>query len=384
MGSSLRLVYAFSPFLLALLPANAQSQTARTDTLLYVGTYSERGSEGIYVFSWDGSTGELLPVQSQAGLESPSFLALHPEGHTLYSVNRQGIPSLPAWSSVSAFGIDAESGQLRHLNDQTAYGQGACYVAVDASGQSLLVGNYGSGDLAHYRLEADGRIGNMLDTAQHEGAGPVEGRQEGPHVHATVLSPDNKFVYVPDLGADRVEVYRLRPGKPLRHTHSVEVYGGTGPRHLAFHPSGRFAFLAGELNSTVVAFERKKNGDLKSIGQWSTLPAGYAGSSYNADIHVHPNGKFVYVSNRGHNSIAWFIVDESTGGLKMAGHVSTEGDWPRNFSLTPDGRFLLVANRRTDDIAVFSVDPESGEPAYTGQKISVPSPVCLVFRTPGN
>ncbi len=352
------------------------------DTLLFVGTYTERGSEGIYVYKWHADGLRLELAQTIADKDSPSFLALHPDGHSLYSANREGVAGQPDWSSITAYRLDPATGKLEVGGSASAYGAGACYIAVDATGKSLFVGNYGSGDLAHYSLDTDGTIQNMLDTFQHAGHSAVKGRQEGPHVHATVVSPDNKQVYVTDLGTDEVRAYSLNPGKQMIPQSITRVKPGTGPRHLAFHPNGGYAYLAGELNSTVTAFRKKADGDLEEMQQLSTLPSNYTDVSYVADIHAHPNGRFVYVSNRGHNSIATFRVEGQSGRLIPVGHTSTEGDWPRNFNLTPDGKFLLVANRRTDDIAIFRIDPQTGMPKYTGESIHVPSPVCLVFRVP--
>src|SRR5205085_12000802 len=271
------------------------------------------------------------------------------------------------------------------LNEQPSGGGAPCYVSVDRSGRALLVANYASGTVALLPIEANGALAPATSVVQHAGKGPNVERQEGPHAHCILADPSDRFVLAADLGADRVFVYRLDlASRSLHHIEEGDAVmrPGSGPRHIAFHPTLPLVFLANELDSTVgtLRFDAK-HGTLSPQGTLSTLPAGWTGTNYPADIHVASNGRTLYVSNRGHNSIAVFSVAESTGALALEQAISTEGDWPRNFSLHPTGRWLLVANQRSDSVIAFARDPETGRLTPTGQRIAIPSPVCLRFLT---
>jgi 6-phosphogluconolactonase len=347
------------------------------DQLLYVGTYTDaKRSDGIYLVRLDPSSGQLRSVRSVDAGPNPSFLALHPNGRLLYAVNEveQG--------AVGACAIAGETGALTRMNQQPSEGSAPCYVSVDKSGRAVLVANYDSGSVALLPIQTDGALAATMSVVKHTGSGPVADRQGQPHAHCIIADPSNRFALAADLGADRVFVYRLDlDGHSLRHSEGGDAVmrAGAGPRHLAFHPTLPFVFVANELDSTVATLRfDAQRGALTVLETRSTLPAGWTGTNFPADIHVAPSGRTVYVSNRGHNSIAVCSVAES-GALSLEQVVSTGGDWPRNFSLDPTGRWLLVANQRSNSIVVFGRDDKTGQLTATSQRIAIPSPVCLRF-----
>jgi len=366
------------------LALGSRDEAQMESDLLYVGTYTERTqSEGIYLLRMDRSSGELRRVGSVNAGANPSFLAIHPNGRVLYAVNEleqyQGKPT----GAVSAFAIERNSGALTRLNEQPSGGGAPCYLSVERSAQVVLVANYVGGSVAMLPIQANGALAPAASVVQHTGKGPNADRQEAPHAHCILPDSSNRFVLAADLGADRVFVYRLDlDGKSLRHAEGGDAVmrPGAGPRHLAFHPTLPLVYVANELDSTVATLRfDAERGALSPQGTSSTLPAGWTGTNYPADIHVAASGRSLYVSNRGHNSIAVFSVAESTGALALDQVVPTDGDWPRNFSLDPSGRWLLVANQRSDSIVVFGRDPETGKLTPTNQRIVIPSPVCLRF-----
>ena len=342
--------------------------------LLYVGTYTEN----IHLVRMDRRSGELLQVGAVKAGENPSFLSIHPKHSALYAVNE-----IEQSGMVSAFAIESGSGALTRLNQQPSGGGAPCFVSVDSSGRALLVANYAGGSVALLSIQMDYTLAPAASVVQHTGKGPNAERQEGPHAHCIIPDPTNRFALAADLGADRVFIYHLAlEGRSLRHIEEGDAVmrPGSGPRHIAFHPTLPLVFVANELDSTVATlrFDAERRA-LSLLDARSTLPAGWTGTNYPADIHVASNGRTLYVSNRGHNSIAVFSVAESTGALALEQVVATEGDWPRNFSLDPSGRWLLVANQRSGSIVVFACDPDSGKLTPTPQRISIPSPVCLRF-----
>lgn len=356
--------------------------------LLYVGTYTEGGrSEGgsIFLVRMVRRSGELLRVGSVNAGPNPSFLAIHANGagRVLYAVNELEQYNGRPTGAVSAFAIEPATGALTWLNEQPSEGGAPCFVSVDGHGRFALVANYAGGSVALLPIQANGALGPAAQVVRHTGTGPNAERQEAPHAHCILPDPSNRYALAADLGADRVFVYRLDlDGKSLRHIEGGEAVmrAGAGPRHIAFHPTQPLVFVANELDSTVATLRfDAERGTLSPLATRSTLPDGWTGTNYPADIHVAASGRTVYVSNRGHNSIAVFSVAASTGALTLAQVVSTEGDWPRNFSLHPSGRWLLVANQRSDSIVVFGLDPETGRLTPTRQRIAIPSPVCLRF-----
>jgi len=347
--------------------------------LLYVGTYTENTrSEGVYLVRMDRRSGELVRVGSVNAGANPSFLSMHPNGRVLYAVNE-----VEQTGTVSAFAIDRTTGALTRLNEQPSGGGAPCYVSVDLSGRALLVANYGGGSVALLPIEANGALA-AAHVVQHTGKGPNAERQEAPHAHCILPDPSNRFALAADLGADRVFVYRLDiDGRSLRHIEEGDAVmrPGAGPRHLAFHPTLPLVFVANELDSTVATLRFDSGrATLAPLDTRSALPADSTGTNYPADIHLAANGRALYVSNRGHNSIAVFSV-AGEGALALEQVISTEGDWPRNFSLHPTGRWLLVANQRSDSIIVFARDPDNGRltPTRPPKRIAIPSPVCLRF-----
>ena len=349
--------------------------------LLYVGTYTEgTRSDGIYLVRMDRRSGQLRRVGPVAAGANPSFLAIHPNGRVLYAVNELQKYNGRPTGAVSAFAIAQDTGALTPLNEQPSEGGAPCYVSVDRSGRVVLVANYVGGNIALLPLRANGALDPAAQVVQHTGTGPNGERQAAPHAHCILPDPSNRFVLAADLGADRVFVYRL-DGK-LLHVEGGDsgVRPGAGPRHIAFHPTLPLVFVANELDSTVATLRFDAGrGTLSLVETRSTIPAGWSVTNYPADIHVAANGRALYVSNRGHNSIAVFSVAESTGALALDQTISTAGDWPRNFSLDPTGRWLLVANQRSDSVVVFGRDPDTGRLTPTRQRLAISSPVCLRF-----
>lgn len=351
--------------------------------MVYVGTFTpSRGgrAEGIYVFRMDPETGALAPVQTVPDVESPSWVALHPSGRFLYSSNAVED------GGVSAFAVDPSAGTLSFLNRQSSGGASPAHVSVDPSGRWALAANYGSGHVAVLPIGQDGRLGAPSDVRRHEGPpGPNAQRQDGPHAHQIRFDPNGRFVLANDLGLDRTFVYRfdaengkLIPNDPPYAT----AQPGSGPRHLAFHPSSRYLYVLNEIGATVNVFSYDAaTGAPSHLEVVATTPDGFQDRNSTAQILVHPNGRFVYASNRGHDSIAIFRVDEATGRLTPIGHESTRGKTPRNFNFDPSGRFLLAANQDSDTIVTFRVDPESGRLEATGAIAECATPTCLEFRS---
>ncbi len=351
---------------------------------VYFGTYTGAKSKGIYLAMFDPATGSLsIPVLA-AETTSPSFLALHPTGRFLYAVNEisnfQGNPG----GAVTAFAIEPNTGLLRQLNQASTGGGGPCHLIVDPTGRNVLAANYGGGSVIVIALEPDGRLGAPGSFIQHRGSSVNPQRQREPHAHGIYLDATRRFAFVPDLGLDRVMIYRFDPAAhsltPTDPPADGAVKPGAGPRHLAFHPDGRFAYVIDELDSTITVFGyNAASGRLTELQVVPTLPADFKGRSTTAEIAVHPNGKFVYGSNRGHDSIAVFALDPATGKLDCVQHEPTQGRTPRSFALDPTGAFLLAANQDSDNVVVFRVDPRTGKLTPTGATVEVGAPVCVTF-----
>lgn len=357
---------------------------AGDSVLLYVGTYTEDRAEGIHLVRFDTASGELRLVGAVNAGPNPSFLAVHPNGRVLYAVNEVDTWKGRASGGVSAFAIDPVTGGLTLLGDQSSEGTGPCYVSVDRSGRAALVANYGGGSVALLPILPNGGLAPASAVARHRGTGPDAERQEAAHAHCIIAEPSNRFALAADLGMDRVFVYRLDlEQNALHHVEhgDARLRPGSGPRHIAFHPTLPIVLVASELDSTVTTlrFEQDR-GTLSVIETHSTVPTGWSGTSYAADIHLGPLGNTVYVSNRGHDSIAMFTIARASGALALEQVVPTDGDWPRNFSLDPSGRWLLVANQRSGSVVVFARDEATGRLTATKQRLALPSPVCLRFR----
>jgi 6-phosphogluconolactonase len=353
--------------------------------LLYVGTYTEGGRrDGIHLLRMNSTTGALRRVSTVDAGPNPSFLAIRPDGQTLYAVNEVSEMGGKPTGSLRSFTIDADSGGLTPLNEQISGGAAPCYVGTDRTGRVAMVANYVSGTVALLGVEEDGWLDGASQVVQHVGTGKVTARQEHAHAHCIITHPSNRFALAADLGVDRVFVYRLDPAAPsMTHVESSDAVmaPGTGPRHLAFHPSLPIVYVAGELNSSVSVLRCDPNTAALSVVQTIIMrPAGFTGENFPADIHVAPNGRALYVSNRGQNSIAVFSIAAGTGMLTSQQAVSTGGEWPRNFTIDPTGRWLLVANQRSGSIVVFGRDVESGRLSPSSRRIDLPSPVCLRFQ----
>jgi 6-phosphogluconolactonase len=350
-------------------------------SVVYVGTYTTRGAEGIYAYRFDPSSGDLSPLGVAARTENPTFLAVAPTKQALYAANEVAELDGQPGGAISAFSVDADTGTLTFLNRQPSLGTGPCHVAVDQTGKFVLAANYGSGSASILPIQPDGRLGPASDFVQHEGFGPNERRQQGPHAHSVTLSPDNRFAFVADLGIDKMMSYQLdlEAGKLVPNDPPwAETYPGAGPRHFAFHPNGRTAYIINELGSSVTVFDYDaERGALREVQTISTLPERFGGRNTCADVHISADGRFLYGSNRGHDSIAIFSIDPEAGTLTAIGHESTKGKTPRNFGLDPSGSFLLAANQDTNNIVAFRVDRETGLLTPTGHQTQVPAPVCI-------
>uniref|UniRef100_A0A7C4LQC9 Lactonase family protein n=1 Tax=Schlesneria paludicola TaxID=360056 RepID=A0A7C4LQC9_9PLAN len=357
-------------------------QATADEFRVYFGTYTGPHSRGIYQARFDAETGRLEAVELAGEAVNPSFLAVHPNRKFLYAVGEIGNFEGQKTGGVSAFAIDSASGKLTLLNQQSSQGAGPCHIVVDRAGTSVLVANYGGGSVASLPLAADGRLQPAASAIQHEGRSVNPRRQEQPHAHSINLDPLNRFAFAADLGLDKILIYRFDSATSRLTPHSAAgvVAAGSGPRHFAFHPSGRFAYVINELANTVTAFAFDgEAGTLTELQTITTLPADFQGTSYTAEVVVHPTGRYLYGSNRGHNSLAIFRIEEATGRLTPLGHVSTGGKTPRNFQVDPTGRWILAANQGTNTVVVLKIDLASGAVTPTGQSVAVPTPVCIRF-----
>lgn len=356
------------------------------ELLVYVGTYTNKGtSEGIYLCKLNLATGELTKVRAIKS-QDPAFLAIDRKRKFLYAANEIGEFQGKKSGAVSAFAIHQKTGELTFLNQQATNSPGPCSVIVDKTGKCVLTANYSGGSISVLPTKADGSLGEVSDLIQHQGSSANPNRQKEPHAHCIIIDESNRFAFCADLGMDKVMIYRLdaRQGKLVPNTPAfAPVKAGAGPRHFTLHRNGKFAYVINELDSTVTAFAYDKTrGTLKEIQVVPTLPTDFSGTSYCADIHVHPSGKFLYGSNRGHDSIVVFALDPATGQLRVVQHQSTQGKWPRNFAVDPTGQFLLVANQNTNNIVTFRIDQQTGQLAPTGHITEIPLPVCLKLIPP--
>lgn len=365
--------------------AAAATPAGATDLLAYVGTYTTGESKGIYLFRvQDGPAGPaLVPMGLAAATASPSFLAVDARRRLLFAVNETSNHEGRASGAVSAFSIEAGTGQLTLLNQKATNGTDPCHLMLDPSGQNLLIANYSSGSVAVFRVGADGRLGEMSSFVQHEGRSVHPRRQTGPHAHAITFDPSGRFVFVCDLGLDRVMAYRFdaATGKlTAADSAFAPLAPGAGPRHMVFRSDGKFAYVVNELNSTVTAFAAEPGtARLREVQTVPTLPAGFAGNSTCAEIQLHPSGGFLYASNRGHDSLAIFAIEAATGTLRVVDHHLTGGKTPRHFDFNPAGTHLFAANQNTDTIQVNAVDAVTGRLTAAVELTSVPAPVCIAF-----
>ncbi|HLI33746.1 MAG TPA: lactonase family protein [Terriglobia bacterium] len=369
-----------------LLAASTQvfgNPAAKGRNLVFIGTYTQQKSRGIYAYRFDEATGKAMPLGLAAESDNPSFLAVDPSERFLYAVNETDNYEGHKTGAVSAFAIDRQSGKLTFLNQVASRGTAPCYVSLDHTGKYVLVANYGSGSVAVFPVLADGSLGKASAFDQHTGHSVNPKRQEGPHAHSISVSPDNRFALAADLGLDELLVYRFDPASGSLQPNDppfAKVAPGAGPRHFAFSPNGKFVYVISEMGSTLTAFTYDASrGALHEFQAISTLPRDYHGESTGAEIEVHPSGKFLYASNRGDDSIAVFRVNARSGKLTPIEYVSTRGKTPRNFAIDPTGSYLFAANQDSDTVVLFRINQETGRLTPTGQVLKISSPVCVVF-----
>ncbi len=373
-------IVALSIFGNHIVHAQSGEKSMYTKEFIYVGTFSERGSLGIYVFQFNHADGTLTAIQTAPGKKSPSFLAIHPSGKYLYAVQREGIDPSKDWGSVASYKIEPNNGKLVFMNEQPSYGEDPCHVSVNPAGNLIFVSNYNGGNLAVYPIVPDGKIGKSTDLIQHEGSSVNQNRQEKAHVHSAIPSADGKFLYVSDLGTDQIFIYSIQnSGKLLpASTPFVKVKPGSGPRHLEFSPDNNFAISSEELTSTVSMYScDHSTGALTFIQRYSSIPADFKGTNTGADVHFDPSEKFAYASNRGNNTLAIYHFNKEDGTLSDMRNASVVGDWPRNFFMDPEGQYIFVANRNSDNVIVFKRDPETGGIMFHGVEAHVPGAVCI-------
>ena len=353
--------------------------------LVYIGTYTGPRSQGIYVSKLDLGAGTLSKPEVAAETPSPSFLAIHPNHRTLYAVSEINDFNGKKAGAVGAFSIDATTGKLTLLNKESAGGTGPCHVNIDSTGRIVTAANYGGGSIVSYPVLADGRLGASGSFIQHTGSSVDPKRQKEPHAHSVNFSKDDRFAFAADLGLDKVLIYDVDPVKGSLKPHDpafATVPPGSGPRHLAFTPSGKNVYVINEMACTVTAFSYDaKKGAMTELQNISTLPPSESVKpAYScAEVQTHPSGKFVYGSNRGHDTIAVFSVDAASGKLTYVENVSTRGKVPRGFGIDPTGSYLLAGNQNTHNVVVFRIDQKTGKLTPTGSSIEVGSPVCVKF-----
>lgn len=370
------------PLVLTIFPV-ALAETSHPTFFIYIGTYTESDSKGIYAYRFDPLTGETTPIGLVAESQNPSFLAVHPSARFLYAVNEVDHFESQKSGSVSAFSIDQSAGKLTLLNRVSSLGTGPAHLSLDRRGKYLLVANYGGGSVAVFPIANDGRIGKASSFVQHSGSSVNHDRQAAPHPHQILATKDNRFVLVPDLGTDEVVIYRFDSAEgALTQSRSefVKTQPGAGPRHLALHPNGRFAYLANEMQSTVLVFSYDANaGSLIDIQTVTTLPKDFTGQNSAAEILTDASGAFLYVSNRGHDSIAVFAINRNNGTLTPIQDLPSGGRTPRNIAIDPTGKWLFAANQDSHNIAIFRVDSRTGRLTPTTNVLHISAPACVTF-----
>jgi 6-phosphogluconolactonase len=359
---------------------NILAQTGGKE-IIYAGTSSTRGSKGLYVFQFDRSLGKLTEVQTLNEGSGPGFLTLSPDKKHLYAVYGKGTIKDDN-GAVMSFTVDPATGFLTKLNEQSANGRGPAHVSIDPKQRFAYVSNYGDGTLSVYPINKDGSLGKASDFIKHTGSSIVVGRQEGPHVHSTIPSSDGKFIYVSDLGIDKIMIYEISAAGKLSPASVpfVNATPGSGPRHFAIHPNGNFAYSAQEISSTIESYKvNKSTGSLTAIERLHMIPDDFTARNSAADIHFSPDGKFLYASNRGHESLVIYKVDAKNGKLSLVGHEGTGGKHPRNFMIDKKGEFVLTANQNTDNVVIFNRDKVSGKLTPNGEQMTVPAVQCLIM-----
>jgi 6-phosphogluconolactonase len=373
----MRSVAIFLSAVLAFAQSKDQKKAPPPEWHVYAGTYTRpQKSKGIYAWRFQPATGKLTPLGLAAETSNPSFLAVHPNQRFLYAVNENNS------GTVTSFEIDQATGKLKQLNQVPSKGGGPCHLTTDRSGRYLYVANYNSGSVAAFPIHDDGTLGEASAFVQHAGSS-VNSRQKGPHAHATVMSPDNHYMFTADLGLDQVIGYRFdanRGGIATDDGAITKIAPGSGPRHVAFRPDGRFLYVLNELTSNVVAFRYDATkGSTEEMQTLSTLPADFKGNNSGAEIMAHRSGNYLYTSNRGHDSIAMFRIDLTSGKLTALGHASTRGKTPRGFAIDPTGNWIFAGNQESDNMSLFRIDTKTGNLNPVGDPIEVFTPVSVVF-----
>jgi 6-phosphogluconolactonase len=356
--------------------------SAKDQYFVYVGTYTGPNSKGIYAYRFDAKTGQFSPMGVAAEVQNPSFVITDPRHRFLYTVTEIGNDG-KVHGTISSYAIDPTTGALKFLNKVDSGGGGACHLVVDNTGKMLFVANYGTGSVASFAIHADGSIGDKTGFDQHTGSSVDPKRQTGPHAHEVVLSPDNRFLFVPDLGTDQIKIYRVDAAKGTFAPNDpafASVKPGLGPRHFTFGRGAKFAYVVCEMGSSVAVFSYdSRNGSLTPVQTISNLPADFTGEDNSAEIQVDESGRFLYASNRGNDSITVFAIDPHKGTLTKVHLVPTKGNIPRNFVIDPTGKYLVAANQKSDQMVVFAVDEKNGQLTPTGQTVDVASPVSILF-----
>lgn len=372
--------------LLPVMAGHAAPAPTQGKYLFFVGTYTQDGStsKGIYAYRYDAANHEITDLGVAAETANPSFVALSPNGKYLYAVNELQNYKGPNSGGVSAFSVDSSTGKLTFLNEVPSRGADPSYITVDKTGKWVLIANYTGGSIAVFPVLGDGKIGEAKTFVQHTGQGANPQRQEGPHAHSINLSPDNRFAYVDDLGLDELLVYKFDSAKGALTPNDppyVKLDPGSGPRHFALAASGKFAYVVSEIKGTVTVFSLdSRTGTLHTLQTVSTLPEGFKGDIEDAEVVIHPSGKFLYASNRGDgNSIAVFAIDGAKGTLTPVEYASTQGKTPRSFEIDPTGTLLFAENQQSNNIVVFKIDQQTGKLTPTGKVVDVPSPVDVKF-----
>ncbi len=361
--------------------------SAASSYLVYVGTYTTGTSKGIYNYRFDPKTGQLTPIGVAAEVVNPSFLTTDPQHRFLYAVTEmeqaRGPDAHKTNGSISSFTIDRKTGAITFLNKIDSGGGGPCHLVVDKTGKMLFVANYGSGSVASFAIKPDGSIGERTGFDQHTGSSVDPARQKGPHAHAVVLSPDNRFLFVPDLGTDQIKIYRVDARKDTFTPNDppfATVKAGYGPRHFTFGRGAKFAYAVCEMGSSVAVFSYDPaKGSLTPVQTISNLPSDFKGVDNSAEIEVDRSGRFLYASNRGNDSITVFAIDPVKGTLTQVQVVPTQGNMPRNFAIDPTGKYLIAANQKSNNMVVFAIDPKDGQLKPAGQTLDISSPVDILF-----
>lgn len=387
-NSNISLLLINLVFAIFLMSCSQELQTSDSNEFIYVGTFPDDENDGLHVFQFDRITGDMEEIQTISDREGPNFQAIHPNDNFLYSVSDDPFSENEPYGTLSAYSIDADTGKLQLMNEQSVVGRGTAHVSVDPLGEFVYVSNYSEGNVVVYRVNSDGTVSEALDNVQHEGSSVNEQRQQGPHVHSVIPSPDGRFIYVSDLGIDQIKIYEIDRDTGEISAAEMPFFQnepGSGPRHFTIHENGRYAYSVEELSVTVSALNVDlQNGSLNQFQRLSLLPEGTErdDSMSGADIHISPDGRFLYASVRGENLIAIYSINEDNGELSLVGNESTVGSHPRNFMIDQKGEFLLVANRDNDHVVVFRRDQETGELNFTGVEVNVPKAVCVTQFLP--